>query len=208
MATFCVLLIAFFLPWYHIKYAYTSTDSVEPNKYTASAYIHPFYVYENSYCKTTNMTTTNFCSGHPGSLLKDEGFRLWIGFNTSTFGMKILLWVCWGLMVASMVCSVYLMIRRNKARFVSFAMFMMMILATFFFTLLPYAFFPCEFPGLTLNTGPCDSFFSSIQMDVHRTFSNAPDIGWIGCFLGMFFSSLGLFFSILAPNPDRSFMLV
>ena len=205
MATFIVLIVSVFLPWYYVQYKYVSSNEYNPDKYTSGAYINAWYIFENVDCKST---ATNACSGQPGSLIQSEGFRLWITFSSGAFGMRILFLVCWGLVIVEMLLCVYLVIRRNKARIVSYFGFLSMLVSTFFFLFLRFAFYPCTFNGLDVPTGPCESFVSSVEIDAQRSFDFGPYVGWYSTFLACFFSALGLLFSILSPSPEKSFISI
>ena len=186
------------MPWYYIKYVYEPADPYSTQYYSSSAYLHPFYIYENVECEGD-------CQGQPGTLLLEEGFRLWITSPTSVFEMRVIFLISWSFVAANIFLLIYLMIRKTKAKRISYISLMFSVAATFVFMLLPFVFDPCIYPGLTIPTGPCDAFFGDQQLDENRTFSYGPYGAWYTTFIGFILCSIGFLLALLSPTPPKEF---
>lgn len=187
------IIIAFFLPWYFVKYEYEGTMS---ERYTSSAYMHPWYIYENVDCNMQN------CTGKPGALFDEEGLNLWIiGIGDGRFGMRLLFLICWGLIVANIFVLLVSIIRSNKGKFVAYIAFMLSFLSTIIFVLLPTSFTPCSWTDLKPETGPCKSFAGTSSNQVLSTFTWGPYAGWITTLISAIFVCIALFIAIISPKP-------
>jgi hypothetical protein len=188
------IIISFFLPWYFVKYNYTNNGS-----YTSSAYIHPWYIYENVGCSLQN------CTGHPGALFSDEGLNLWIiGIDDGRFGMRLIFLISWGLITADIFVLLISLIRSNKGKIVAYIAFMIALIATAFFYLLPTSFTPCTMQRLRPETGPCHSFVGHSQYPGYGEYTWGPYAGWITTFIAACFTGFALFLAIISPKPYYS----